>query len=416
MIRIWLVAAGIACGVVVMSVGPTQLAGMRAQIATLPGMAWLKAEAAQGHTAAEAERHLDHDNEGAIKLSDQQIAAAGIDIGKAQPGVLSRRRSVPGLVTPSADRIARVAVRLLGTVVELRKRLGDPVEQDEVVAVIESREVADAKSEYLATRVTDDLQQTLFARATSLWQSKVVTENDYLRARASAQEARVKFDTARQKLFTLGLSEEQIAALPSQPVASLRRQELRSPIAGRIAERRVDLGALVGREGQESELYVVVDLSELWLDLAVPPADLPAIREGQEITVVIGASDKRVPARIIFVSPLIDRETRAARVVAALDNPDQAFRPGSFVTAEIPLTKDDGEVLVPKAALQTIKGDRVVFVRNDQAIEARKVTIGREDARNVEIASGLSAGEAIAVSNTFTLKAEMGKTEAEHQD
>ena len=57
MIRIWLVAAGIACGVLVMSVGPTQLAGMRAQIATLPGMAWLKAEAAQGHTAAEAERH-----------------------------------------------------------------------------------------------------------------------------------------------------------------------------------------------------------------------------------------------------------------------------------------------------------------------------------------------------------------------
>ena len=138
-------------------------------------------------------------------------------------------------------------------------------------------------------------------------------------------------DTARQKLFTLGLSEEQIAALPSQPVASLRRQELRSPIAGRIAERRVDLGALVGREGQESELYVVVDLSELWLDLAVPLADLPAIREGQEITVVIGAGGKRVPARIIFVSPLLDRETRAARVVATLANPDQAFRPGSFV-------------------------------------------------------------------------------------
>ena len=297
MMRIWLVAAGIACGVLVMSVGSTQLAGMRAQIATLPGMAWLTAEARQVTSATDAERHADHDDEGAIKLSDQQIAAAGIDVGNAQPGVLSRRRSVPGLVTPSGDRIARVAVRLLGTVVELRKRLGDPVEQDEVVAVIESREVADAKSEYLATRVTDDLQQTLFARATSLWQSKVVTENDYLRARASAQDARVKFDTARQKLFTLGLSEEQIASLPSQPVASLRRQELRSPIAGRIAERRVDLGALVGREGQESELYVVVDLSELWLDLAVPPTDLPAIREGEEITVVIGAGGKRVPAR-----------------------------------------------------------------------------------------------------------------------
>jgi len=416
MIRIGLVAAGIACGALLTSTAPARLADMRAQIATLPGMAWLKAEAAQPGPATDAERHDHHDDAGAIKLSDQQIAASGIDVEKVEAGVLSRRRFVPGLVTPSGDRIARVAVRLLGTVVELRKRLGDPVEQDEVVAVIESREVADAKSEYLATRVTDELQQTLFARATSLWQSKVVTENDYLRARASAQDARVKFDTARQKLFTLGLSEEQIAALPNQPVASLRRQELRSPIAGRIAERRVDLGALVGREGQESELYVVVDLSELWLDLAVPPADLPAIREGQEITVVIGATGKPVPARIIFVSPLLDRETRSARVVAALANPDQAFRPGSFVTAEIALSKDSADVVVPKAALQTIKGYRVVFVRNDHGFEARKVTIGREDDRNVEIASGLSAGEAIAVSNTFTLKAELGKAEAEHQD
>jgi cobalt-zinc-cadmium efflux system membrane fusion protein len=321
------------------------------------------------------------------------------------------------LVTPSGDRIARVAVRLLGTVVELRKRLGDPVEKNEVVAVIESREVADAKSEYLATRLSDDLQQTLFARATSLWQQgKIISENEYLRARTVAQDARVKFDTARQKLFTLGLSEEQIAALPNQPAASLRLQEVRSPITGRVAERRVDLGGLVGREGQESELYVVVDLSELWVDLAVALTDLPAIREGQEITIAVGATGERTPARIIFVSPLLDRDTRAARVVASFANPNQVFRPGSFVTAEIPLSKDDAEVVVPKTALQTIKGDRVVFVRNEHGFEVRKVTIGREDDRAVEIVSGLSVGERIAVTNTFTLKAELGKAEAEHQD
>jgi cobalt-zinc-cadmium efflux system membrane fusion protein len=263
--------------------------------------------------------------------------------------------------------------------------------------------------------VTDELQQTLFARATSLWQGKVVTENDYLRARASAQDARVKFNTARQKLLTLGLSEEQIATLPDQPAASLRQQELRSPIAGRIAERRVDLGALVGREGQESELYVVVDLSELWVDLSVAPADLPAIREGQEITVAIGTSGERAPARIIFVSPLLDRDTRAARVVASLANPNYAFRPGSFVTAEIPLSQDHAEVVVPRSALQTVKGERTVFVRTERGFEARQVAIGREDDRAVEIVSGLFAGEIIATTNTFVLKAELGKTEAEHQ-
>jgi membrane fusion protein, heavy metal efflux system len=415
MIRIGLVIAGIACGVLLATVAPGLVGSMRAQLAALPGMTWLDAEAVEPSAEPHAERHSHHDEEGAIKLSDQQIAAAGIEVRQVEGGVLSRRRFVPGTIVPAGDRIGRVAVRLLGTIAELRKRLGDPVEQNEVVAVIESREVADAKSEYLAIRVTDELQQTLFARATLLWQGKVMTENDYLRARASAQDARVKFDAARQKLFTLGLNEEQISALPHQPGASLRRQELRSPIAGKIAERRVDLGALVGREGQESELYVVVDLSELWVDLAVAPADLPAIREGQEITIAVGTSGERVPARIIFVSPLLDRDTRAARVVASLANPEQSFRPGSFVTAEIPLSQDHAEVVVPRAALQTIKGERVVFVRSDPGFEARQVATGREDEHTVEIVSGLFAGETIAISNTFVLKAEVGKAQAEHQ-
>jgi membrane fusion protein, heavy metal efflux system len=415
MMRIWLVITGILCGVLLTTVAPTLIRGVREQVATVPGMGWLIGDSIQASPASEAEGHNHHNDEGIIKLSEQQIAASGIEVEQMKPGTLSRRRFVPGQITPSSDRIARVAVRLLGTVVELRKRLGDPVEKNEVVAVIESREVADAKSEYLATRLTDELQQTLFARATSMWQAKVKTENDYLRARATAQDARVKFDTARQKLFTLGLSEEQIAALPNQPVASLRLQELRSPIDGRVAERRVDLGALVGREGQESELYVVVDLSELWVDLAVVPNDLAAIREGQEITIAVGPSGERAQARIMFISPLLERDTRTARVVASLANPDHVFRPGSFVTAEIPLSQDHAEVIVPKAALQTINGKRVVFVRTEQGFEARSVVLGREDDRATEIVSGLSAGETIAVSNTFTLKAELGKAEAERE-
>ena len=415
MIRLWLLILGIAGGLLLASSAPGLMGVVRTQVGALPGMAWLKAEATEPAAAPGAAQHARHDESGMIKLSDQQIAEAGIELGPAGAGILSRRRFVPGTLVPAGDRIGRVAVRLLGTVAELRKRLGDRVEQNEVVAIIESREVADAKSEYLAIRVTDELQQTLFARATSLWQGKVVTENDYLRARASAQDARVKFNTARQKLLTLGLSEEQIATLPDQPAASLRQQELRSPIAGRIAERRVDLGALVGREGQESELYVVVDLSELWVDLSVAPADLPAIREGQEITVAIGTSGERAPARIIFVSPLLDRDTRAARVVASLANPNYAFRPGSFVTAEIPLSQDHAEVVVPRSALQTVKGERTVFVRTERGFEARQVAIGREDDRAVEIVSGLFAGEIIATTNTFVLKAELGKTEAEHQ-
>ena len=132
----------------------------------------------------------------------------------------------PGSLIPDADHIARVSVRVLATVAELRKRLGDSVEKGEIVAVIESREVADAKSEYLAARVTNELRQTLFARQKVLVETRAVSENEFLRTQLTANEAQIKLDSARQKLFALGLSESEIADLPNQPPESLRKQYL----------------------------------------------------------------------------------------------------------------------------------------------------------------------------------------------
>jgi cobalt-zinc-cadmium efflux system membrane fusion protein len=361
-----------------------------------------------------AARGEHHDE--AIKLSERQIEAGNFVVVEAKAGLLAKRIHVPGSIVPSGDHIARVAVRLLGTVAELRKRLGDTVQAGEVVAVIESREVADAKSEYLAARLVFDLQQTLFNRSTRLFEGKVLSENDFLRARTTFEDARVKIETARQKLFALSLTAEQIEALPQQPVETLRRQELRAPIAGRVAERRVELGSLVGREGQESELFVIADLSVVWADLAVSPSDLPAIREGQPITIAAGTGREPSPATIMFVSPLLDKDTRAARVVASVDNAARLWRPGAFITAEIPTAEVAANVVVPKTALQSIKGETHLFVRTAEGFDARRVTLGRQDDRAVEITSGLSAGEPIATANTFVLKADLGKSEAAHED
>ena len=353
-----------------------------------------------------------HD-EATIKLSERRVDAGKFAVSEVQGGVLGKRITVPGSIVPSGDHIARVAVRLLGTVAELRKRLGDAVQAGEVVAVIESREVADAKSEYLAARLVFDLQQTLFKRSTNLFEGKVLSENDFLRARNTFEDARVKIEIARQKLFALSLTAEQIEALPQQPVETLRRQELRAPIAGRVAERRVELGSLVGREGQESELFVIVNLSVVWADLAVPPSDLATIHEGQEITIAAVTGGEPSPATIMFVSPLLDKDTRAARVVASVDNAALKWRPGSFITAEIPTDEAPAAIVVPKTALQSLKGDTVVFVRTPDGFEARKVGLGREDARLAEVLAGLDACERIATANTFNLKADLGKAEVE---
>lgn len=348
-----------------------------------------------------------------IHLNDRQIEAGRFNVTAVGPGMIGRSISVPGSIVPSGDHIARVAVRLLGTVAELRKRLGDVVTAGEVVAVIESREVADAKSEYLATTLVLELQQKLFTRAITLFEGKVLSENDFLRARATFDEARIKREVARQKLFALNLTAEQIETLPQEPVTNLRRQELRAPISGRIAERRTERGALVGREGQESELYVIVDLATVWAELAVATADLADIREGQTISIA-DARGAPTPATVIFVSPLLDKDTRLARVVASIDNAALTWRPGAFVTASIAVDRGAADLVIPRSALQTHDGHDVVFVQTAEGFVARKILLGRRDAEQVAVTSGLKVGEKIATQNSFILKADLGKSAADH--
>jgi cobalt-zinc-cadmium efflux system membrane fusion protein len=150
--------------------------------------------------------------------------------------------------------------------------------------------------------------------------------------------------------------------------------------------------------------------------LAISPSDLATIHEGRKITITAGTGDESSPATIMFVSPLLDKDTRFARVVASVDNAARKWRPGSFITAEIPMDEAPAAVVVPKTALQSLKADTVIFVRTADGFEARKVGVGRHDARLAEVTDGLAVGERIATTNTFILKAELGKAEVGHED
>ena len=344
-----------------------------------------------------------------IPMDDGRIKLAQIDQAVVGPAKITKWTVVPGTIVPHADHIVHVAVKLSGTVAELRKNIGDEVVKDEVVAVLESREVADAKSEYLAARLTNDLQQDLSARDKTLWDSRVGTEQQYLRSHNAAAQTGMRLNIARQKLLALGLGEKEIGALPDAPEALLRLQDIRSPIAGRVAERKVELGTAVGRDNLETELFVVVDLSRVWVELSVTSSDLALIREGQTARISARGSPKTVHGKIIFVSPLVDKDTRTSRVVAEIDNADGSWRPGSFVTAAVALDQREVPVVAPVAAIQSLAGEKIVFVRTKDGFEKRSVVLGQREDKSVEIISGLTAGETIAASNTFSLKAELSK-------
>ena len=170
--------------------------------------------------------------QGEVRLSPAQIETSKISVDAVGPGDITRQLTAPGAVKPDPDKIARVAAKVTGVVEELRKRLGDSVARGETIAIIDSREVAEAKSEYLAALANFDLQNVLFQREKGLFEKKITAEQLFLKAKAVFMEAKVKLDLARQKLAALDMSEQEIAALPSQPIADLRRKEIRAPICG----------------------------------------------------------------------------------------------------------------------------------------------------------------------------------------
>lgn len=402
--------AALAAGIALASFIPalSQRVRLAAGVSSATAPAPAEAKPANGHDAKAPDNSAD-----IIKLSAEEIAAADIAVATAQSGTIAHRLVVPGTIIPHADRIARVAVKLSATVAELRKKPGDPVAKDEVIAVLESREVADSKSEYLAARLNNELLSDFYERDKVLYEKKITSEQLYLRSRNAALQAKMKLDIARQKLFALGLTDAELAGLPTLSEHLLRRQEIRAPIAGRIVERKVDLGMAVGRDNLETELFVIADLDPCWVDLSVSPSDLALVKEGQAVTIAARSLAETAEGRIVFISPMLDKETRAARVVAEIANKDGIWRPGSFVTAAIAFEEQRVPLVIPATAIQTMAAGPVAFVRTRDGFAKRLLVLGRGGTGVVEVVSGLRPGETIAVSNTFQLKAELMKALAE---
>ncbi|MBN9560372.1 MAG: efflux RND transporter periplasmic adaptor subunit [Alphaproteobacteria bacterium] len=346
---------------------------------------------------------------GKVTMTAEQIAAAGIAVSPIGDGTLIDHIMVPGTVTANVDKLARVTARVGGIVADVRKRLGSSVSAGETLAVIESREIADAKGEFLAAGRTAKLAEVTLARETKLWQLRISAEQDLLQARAKTEEARIRLDLGRQRLSALGLSDAEIEALPHQPVAALRRLEVRAPIAGRITERAAVTGAAVAAD---AELFSIADLATVWVEMVVPPRDLPLVREGQAVTAA-GEGGAQGEGRVVFLNPFLDAQTRSARAVAEFDNHAGTWRPGAFTTVSFAAVERKVPLLAPRAAVHEVGGKKVVFVRSADGFEQREVTLGGEGEAAVEVVSGLEPGVEIAVSNTFALRAELGRAQAE---
>ncbi|MBK8209161.1 MAG: efflux RND transporter periplasmic adaptor subunit [Rhodospirillales bacterium] len=356
-------------------------------------------KAADGH-AHEGEGHVE-----GVKLTADQLKEFGIAVGSAEPGPLDVFIDLPAEIAFNGDRLAHVTPRVPGVVIKVDKSVGDPVRAGERLAVMQSRELAEAKADYLSGLERLTLARANFERESGLWRAKVTSEQEYLEAKQALAEAEIEKRSSEQKLHALGFDDPYIQRLPRQPETELTIVPLLAPFQGVVVERHATLGE---RIGEDTAAFVVADLGSVWLNISIYPKDLGRVTVGQKVLVALPEGSPAI-GQIRFIAPNVSEETRTARALVVLDNSAGRLRPGSFVTARIAVDSQTARVRVPKTALQTHDGETVVFVATDEGFVPRPVKTGSSTGEFVEIVDGLQKGERYAQTGAFTLKSQLAK-------
>jgi cobalt-zinc-cadmium efflux system membrane fusion protein len=366
--------------------------------------------------ATGADTAHDHAEHGAeepetLHIPPAALTANGVEIGTAGPGVIEETVALPGEVVLNPERVVHVMARVTGTARQVLRSVGDEVRPGELLAVLDSRTLADAKSAYLVARERLTLAETGHARASDLWQKQILAEKDYLEAKQHLAEAQIELRSAERNLHALGLSEAALEQLATERDLDITRYEIRAPIAGTILERHLVLGELLE---ESKEAFLLADLGTVWVELNVYGKDVDLVRRGQTVELRSTQGEQRATARIDYINPLIQERTRTGLARVVLPNADRVWRPGQFVTARIVTASAPVPLAVPEAAVQTHEGGPVVFVEAPDGFVVRSVRVGRSDGDRTEILEGLQPGERLVVANSFLFKAELGKESAGH--
>ncbi len=347
----------------------------------------------------------EHAGEGAlVRLSERELEECGVTLAVAGPGWLGRKVTLPGEVRMNGDRLVHLVPRVPGIVGEVRRTLGDRVKAGEVLAVIESNDLADARVDFLAARERLMLAESNFAREKNLWEKEITSEQEYLDARSGLTEARIEFRSSEQKLYALGLTESQVAGMDGDGDGVFTRYEVRAPFAGTVVDRHITLGEKVG---DDSEIFAVADLRTVWVDLSITQKDFPLVAKGVEVTVSAGYGIPDTKGVIDYVSPVLGEATRTATARIVLPNPDGLWRPGLFVSAELKVAETGVPVMIPRTAAQHLDEEWVVFVEKDGGFEPVPVNLGRGDEERVEVLAGLGAGQRYVSEGAFECKAKV---------
>lgn len=334
-----------------------------------------------------------------LALKPEAIKAAGIAVETVQAGGLSSEVLAQGAVTSSPSGQAVMTARTGGTVLQIFKRLGDPVKAGETLALVSSNDAAQIAADRRSAAAKSTLAQQTLAREKSLFDQGITPRAEYEQALAEAEAA--KADAARAS----------IAASNAGVTSDGRGTAVISPISGRVTASTASLGAFVQ---PETELFRVSDPSKTEVQVSIGATDAARVSPGDR-AIVDSGDGQVIEGTVRSVTPALDPQSRTATSI--VDVAGAQIVPGRSVRVRLFLsgasTGGTAAIVVPEEAVQAVDSKDVVFVRTADGFKPQPVVTGQRSAGRIEIVSGLASGVSIATRNAFLLKAEISKSAEE---
>lgn len=335
-----------------------------------------------------------------MKIGAEQIRALGIQTAPVSRERAAQIAGLPALVVVPNEQLQVVSAPLAGLVEQLLVAAHQPVSKGQVLARLQSPELADLQHTYLQAATQADLARANLERDAALFKEGIIAESRYLAARSRSVEAAADLAERTQALRLAGMSPEALARLRAgQRVGTL--VELVAPFDGVVLEQHAVAGQ---RLEPRAPVATVARLSPLWLEIQVPVARLGApsgdVREGAAVVVPAAQAG----GEVIAVGRSVTSGNQTVLVRARIDRGTERLRPGQYVEASLEVADAGTTFGVPAEALVHIAGKPALFVRTAQGFSARPVQVLGEAAGKA-IVAGLKGDEQVAVKGVAALKA-----------
>jgi cobalt-zinc-cadmium efflux system membrane fusion protein len=281
---------------------------------------------------------------------------------------------------------------------------GARVRRGQVLAEMQSLELGKTRGDYRDAQARVDLARQALERKRSLAAERIAPQREVQEAEAELKRAEASLQGARGTLNALGASND--------GGGDDSRLVLRAPVSGTVIDRHLVQGE-VAQPGET--LFKVGDLSTLWLIAHASERDAVRVRPGSTARVAIPAlPGSSLSGKVASVGSQVEVSSRTIPIRIELPNPGGILRPGMSASVWLPVGEGGTVLAVPVAAIQRLQDKWVVFVTREQGVfEIRTVGRGRDMGGDVEILSGLKAGETVVVEGAFLLRAEAEKARGE---